>query len=239
MTDEANAKHTKAAIEKLARVTSIILRASGVGLVFLLPLTILFGSLGSDGAFVICGLVCLAVFLLGLLAGVVRVSLSVFGESQMRLNEMLATVLVAGAVSVWPVKAINSGRDEPEPKIRGAVLGLLIFLMAGAGSAWGWSVCRRLGVSETWQRLKLLLYGWSAAAGVCSLVVFLCCGIVFLLSFSFDLTQDPMPAGFWIALAVSGPGSLLIIPAIRTELACRRKAKAEGNQQPVNQPPPA
>jgi hypothetical protein len=229
MNDEAKAKHTKTAIEKLARVTSIILKASGVGIGILLPLMFLLGYLAGDFAFIICGLFLLSVGLVGVLAGITRLLLSVFGETQMRLNEMLATVLVAGAASVLLVNALNASSGDIEMKIICAVLCFLTFVITGACSAWGWSVFKRLGVHETWPRLKLLFYGWLMLAG------FGCMG-VFLLHL-FGAEREPATTGSCIALAIWGLGSLLIIPAMRTELACRRKAKAEGNQQTLKPPP--
>jgi len=237
MSQEANLKQTRTATEKLARVSSLILKACGVCLIALFALTVLFFIFGyywaAQACVVFLGVACLV----GLLSGILRAGISVFAETQMRLNEMLATVFVAGTITVGLFSAVDFGFADRD--VRRAVLGFIVILMAGAGSTWGWSVCKRLGVGETWQRLKFLLYGWLLVPGVC-------CGIVFMLACANFLIKNNIMVGhgetvdeLFRFLVAPTFGSLLMIPAIRTERACRRKAKAAAIPPQENRPPSA
>jgi hypothetical protein len=103
--------------------------------------------------------------------------------------------------------------------------------MAGCGSAWAWSVCRRLGVDETWPRMKFLLYGWLFATGTISAIVFLFMSIMLCIYLSNEdwRHRESFPVGFLACVAL---GSLLLVPGIRTERACRKKMKTTAEPPP-------
>jgi hypothetical protein len=224
----ADGGSTPVVISKTARVSraaSITLKIAGACIVAFVVLAILSG-------FLMWWLapVCLAAsgvaFAVALLAGIVRVGLSLFAESQMRLSEMLATMFAGGLVGVLIVTLVGDDvRHTESPQGMRAVLGMLGFTVVSMGSVWGWGVCRRLEVQDAKRRLKHLLVGWLLAIGaVCALafvwLVIGCCVTVMV-------ARERVPYGAVIALLIAILGSFLVVPGVITEQMCRRKLKTQ------------
>jgi len=174
--------------------------------------------------------VCLAAsgvaFAVALLAGIVRVGLSLFAESQMRLSEMLATMFAGGLVGVLIVTLVGDDvRHTQSPQGMRAVLGMLGFAVVSMGSVWGWGVCRRLEVQDARKRLKHLCVGWLLAIGaVCALVF----AVLIIVCVVMSMTpRRSIPEEVLIVLLIAILGSFLVVPGVITEQMCRRKLKTQ------------
>jgi hypothetical protein len=145
---------------RLARISSWVM-------VFSLAVSILLFcvSVGTPApSFALAGLSVLA-FLIAFLSGLVRVSCSIFRESQVRLSELLLCVLVVGALA-GALTMLIPRNAAPDVRLR-ATTGLVVFscLAVAAGAAWGWGEARRRGETRQGRRLMLLVYGWLLVVG--------------------------------------------------------------------------
>ncbi|MCY3023615.1 MAG: hypothetical protein NTW87_31940 [Planctomycetota bacterium] len=220
MADGANAPQVTGTASRVARYARIVLNVAAVIVFTSLALLILFARL--NRFLCICCAITIAVAaLVGIVAGLVRVATSVFCESQMRLGEIIATMLAGGAIAgvlTQIVRAEQSSRLEPEraPVICALVV-LGVFLLMGIGSAWGWSVSKRLGEEDAWQRIKHLAFGWLLVVGGFCLPVFLLFTLILLIE------HESMISEMKMAYVLLFQGSFLVIPGVLTELKCRKK----------------
>jgi hypothetical protein len=155
----------------------------------------------------------------GFLAGLVRMAGSLFRQSQMRLHELMLVILacmtVATLFKLWVDS--NSGRLT-EGRLFLSIMGFgVIFFVLGAGSVWGWSVCRRLAESETRTRLKYIGAGWLLAIGAGAFPVFALFSVIFLLEGNLHAPDEVINT--WM---ITGGLTPLGIPGIMLELRCRR-----------------
>jgi len=216
-----------AAPSRTARIAGKVLKGSGVAIAICLGgIFINIGMNTRMWALMNCmavGIVISAA--IGLLAAIVRLSASIFAESDVRLGELLATFLFAGAVTSALLAWMDPARMGQEQRLAAAISAVVsTFLFAGAGSAWGWSMSRRMKIVDGRARLKLLAVGWALTVGSLSGFFVAFVSLIWITerrSFPWEITPYFIAAGF---------ATLLTAPGIIMELKWRRSTK---QKQPV------
>jgi hypothetical protein len=122
----------------------------------------------------------LAAVLVAFLFALVRLSCSIFRESQMHLAELLLCVSVVGALSSTLTMLIPREIERDERPIATILIVLFSCLSVAAGAAWGWSAAQRRNETRQGRRLLLLVYGWLLVLGflVGCAVLLTCLGLV-------------------------------------------------------------
>ncbi|MBI3272028.1 MAG: hypothetical protein HYZ53_23745, partial [Planctomycetes bacterium] len=139
------------------------LLGSGVAVAFLLFLGRVVDWMPRESVY---ALLLLAGLVVGWVAAVARLLVSVFGQSSYRLGELLLTLLLAETL----VAAFFGQTSGPRSQLGNRVLALLLAQvlalgLAGAGSAWGWSAAARSAEERPGRRVLLLFAGWGLVAG--------------------------------------------------------------------------
>lgn len=138
---------------RLSRISSRVMVCSfSVGLLFFLLAMVSF-----QYAFLYT---LLAAFAVALLSSVVRLSCSIFRESQMRLSELLLCVLLIGLLTSGLMMLLPQGIDEEARPFAAALFLVMSGLLVFVGAARGWSMARKQGETRAKRRLVLLLFGW-------------------------------------------------------------------------------
>ena len=99
-------------------------------------------------------------FTIALVAAVVRLSCSIFRESQMRLSELLLCVLLIALLTSGPMMLLPQDTDERAGPFAAAMFLVMSSLFVFGGAARGWSVARKRGETRANRRLLLLLLAW-------------------------------------------------------------------------------
>ncbi|MCY3023614.1 MAG: hypothetical protein NTW87_31935 [Planctomycetota bacterium] len=213
MADGMNPARVTPAAAKAARIASSALRIAALLFVTSIALAFVGGKLSVFFLISLCFIVIPIAALLGIVAGLTRVGISVLCESQMRLSEILVTVLAAGAISAVLTHCIEAYASQwREHRALCAVAAVGTFLLLGIGSAWGLGVIQRLQVQEPWRRSKFLACGWLLAVGAAGLTAYLLLTLVYLAGGG----QGGMPDSVRPCLGYS---AALMIPGVFVEIA--------------------
>ena len=116
------------------------------------------------------------------ISGLVRVLLSMFGESRVRLTEVLVTLFVAGFAATGLGSAYvstHASASTSQLQWMQVFIFILCVIWFFMGSTWAWSAAQKLNVEDGKQRLKYLGIGWLLVLGVAGVSVTLF--IVFVL----------------------------------------------------------
>ena len=222
MLSPAPASPAIVAPSRTARIAGKVLKCSGLAIAACLGgIFIGIGTNTRMWALMNCMAIGIAISAgIGLLAAIVRLSASIFAESNVRLGELLATFLFAGAVTSALLAWMDTTRMSHEQRLATAISAVVsIFLFAGAGSAWGWSMSRRMRIVDGKARLKFLAIGWALTVGSLSVFFLAFVSLVWVVersSFPWEITP------YFIGAIFATP---LIAPGIKMELKWRRSVR--------------
>jgi hypothetical protein len=153
--------------------------------------------------------------------GLVRLALSIWGESQMRLGEMLLTLYLTAFISTGLIEWMKSiGRGQRDDEIVFPAVTMGVFLVMIAGSAWAWSVFRRSPMHAEKYRMRTFLFGWCLSYGTvgCAMFLLLAMGA----ASRGRLYGDLLPR-----MILAACGLPLLLPGILTEWKLRRSLKTQ------------
>jgi hypothetical protein len=143
---------------RLARISSWVMIVSLGATIFLLSLAVMAHSAALMYPFCVVGLI-------AFLSALVRLSCSIFRESQTRLSELLLCVLTVGALASALTLLLPEDLVPEARPIAAAGIVLMSCLAVAAGAAWGWSAAQRRGETRQGRRVLLLVYGWLIVLG--------------------------------------------------------------------------
>lgn len=210
---------------RAARISGKVLKWSGLALAGLIG-GMLIGAVSNTRIYWLMNCMGVGVLIatgVGFVAALVRLSASVFAESDIRLSELLATVFFAGSAITGLLAWTESARLNRDQRLQLSIMIIVTtFALSGAGSAWGWSMSRRSKITAGPERMKLLAVGWMLTIGFLSLL------FLTLMSFVWALETGGLPdeiKPYFIGAIVTMP---LMIPGTIFEL--RWRAATNKNQ---------
>lgn len=151
--------------------------------------------------------------------GLMRLSLSIWGESQMRLGEMLLTLYLTAFISTGLIEWMKSiGRGQRDDEIVFPAVTMGVFLVMIAGSAWAWSVFRRSPEHAEKYRMRTFLFGWCLSYGTVG-------GAMLLLLAMGAASRGRLYGDLLPRMILAACGLPLLLPGIITEWKLRRSMK--------------
>lgn len=157
---------------------------------------------------------------IGGIFGLVRLALSIWGESQMRLGEMLLTLYLTAFISTGLIEWMKSiGRGQRDDEVVFPAVTMTVFLVMIAGSAWAWSVFRRSPEHAMKHRLRTFLFGWCLSYGTVGAALFL------LLAMG-AASRGRIYGDLLPRMILAACGLPLLVPGIITEWRLRRSMKS-------------
>jgi len=212
-----------ASMNRIALNSAQVLKYAGAGFVLTFALGILASKMGVYYLVSWCGIGMFVSLIAGLIAGAIRVCSSIFTEIQIRMGELIVTLLAGGTFAALVNGYFKSDFPPENEQLLSAIVSATIFLFTGIGSAWAWSAAKDLGTDQTVPRLSLMAAGWLLLPGTLALCWFSFVSIFFLvLGFYFDPDWEKnLLTAFLI--------SLLTIPGIVVERRrrCAMRYKAQ------------
>ncbi|HYG75763.1 MAG TPA: hypothetical protein VEK08_12230 [Planctomycetota bacterium] len=172
---------------------------------------------------VAASLVLMGVLAAGFLAGLLRLLISIFGESRIAMLEMILSSLFFSAVTIAVLKCLHFETwliSRQRQLILQLMTVAILLIVCACGSAWAWGLAGRYQINDARQRLLILVYGWLLGIGVLCVTTFTILAVISLTS---KTGLHPDLRDLYIASSLGAPLSL---PGVFCALMLRRHARA-------------